>query len=264
MTEGIITKWIVKEGGIVCKGEPLFEMETDKVSITMDAQVSGVLLKIIKDEGETVPITETIAIIGEQGEQATQIKQPVVAEEIIAIEQPPQVQAEPVIVPVKTDRIFSTPRARTTADEKGIDIKNVKPTGHEGLIIEKDVLSHKPKQFKSLSTQSILVDMGDCIDFCGKAQSLTYEDIVSKALQLSTDKYNNFIVKKVEVDELVSANVLSIGKITDMPIVLDGQIVTRPISKFTATYENIDDEEMAQALILLKEWVENPVLIFCK
>ncbi|MBR5218218.1 MAG: 2-oxo acid dehydrogenase subunit E2, partial [Clostridia bacterium] len=68
MTEGTITQWIVKEGEKMTAGKPLFEMETDKLTITMDAEQDGTLLKIIRGEGEVVPITEPIAIVGEPGE----------------------------------------------------------------------------------------------------------------------------------------------------------------------------------------------------
>ena len=67
MTEGTIMQWLVAEGGTVEKGQPLFEMETDKLTITMDAEASGTLLKIVRPVGDTVPITELIAIIGEPG-----------------------------------------------------------------------------------------------------------------------------------------------------------------------------------------------------
>jgi pyruvate/2-oxoglutarate dehydrogenase complex dihydrolipoamide acyltransferase (E2) component len=68
MTEGTITAWLANEGDKVNMGEPLFEMETDKLTITIDAPVSGTLLKIVAQEGASVPITETIAIVGAQGE----------------------------------------------------------------------------------------------------------------------------------------------------------------------------------------------------
>ena len=68
MTEGTIVRWIVSEGSPVKKGESLFEMETDKLTITMDAEFDGTLLKIIHKEGDVVPITQPIAIIGEPGE----------------------------------------------------------------------------------------------------------------------------------------------------------------------------------------------------
>ena len=67
MTEGTIINWLVKEGEQVTAGKPLFEMETDKLTITMDAEVSGTMLKIIHPEGDVVPITEPIAIVGEAG-----------------------------------------------------------------------------------------------------------------------------------------------------------------------------------------------------
>ena len=66
MTEGTITSWLKKEGEEVVAGTPLFEMETDKLTITMDAEVSGTLLKIIHPEGDVVPITEAIKISTEK------------------------------------------------------------------------------------------------------------------------------------------------------------------------------------------------------
>ena len=68
MTEGTIVRWLISEGSPVKKGESLFEMETDKLTITMDAEFDGTLLKIIHQEGDVVPITQPIAIIGEPGE----------------------------------------------------------------------------------------------------------------------------------------------------------------------------------------------------
>ena len=68
MTEGTIIKWLAKEGDPVVEGKPLFEMETDKLTITMDSTATGTLLKIIHGEGDVVPITETIAVVGQPGE----------------------------------------------------------------------------------------------------------------------------------------------------------------------------------------------------
>jgi pyruvate/2-oxoglutarate dehydrogenase complex dihydrolipoamide acyltransferase (E2) component len=73
MTEGQITRWLIQEGQPVKIDEPLFEMETDKLTIQMNAPASGTLLKIVRGEGETVPITETIAIIGEPGEDISRL-----------------------------------------------------------------------------------------------------------------------------------------------------------------------------------------------
>jgi len=67
MESGTIVRWLKSEGEAVEKGEPLFELDTDKVTQDVEAETSGVLLKIAVAEGE-VPVGETVAFIGEQGE----------------------------------------------------------------------------------------------------------------------------------------------------------------------------------------------------
>ncbi len=68
MDTGKIVKWLKKEGEPVEAGEPLLEIETDKVNMEVEAVNSGVLLKILAFEGETIPVVETIGYIGEPGE----------------------------------------------------------------------------------------------------------------------------------------------------------------------------------------------------
>src|ERR671939_1015343 len=68
MESGTIVKWLKSEGEQVEKGEPLYELDTDKVTQEVEADASGVLLKIAVSEGE-VPVGQTIAVIGEQGEE---------------------------------------------------------------------------------------------------------------------------------------------------------------------------------------------------
>ena len=68
MESGTIVKWLKSEGDTVEKGEPLYELDTDKVTQEVEAEASGVLLKIAVAEGE-VPVGTTIAFIGEQGEE---------------------------------------------------------------------------------------------------------------------------------------------------------------------------------------------------
>jgi pyruvate dehydrogenase E2 component (dihydrolipoamide acetyltransferase) len=69
MEEGTIIKWLVEEGGEVKKGEPLVEIETDKANMTYDADTDGVLIEVIASEGDTLPIGEVIARIGDEGEE---------------------------------------------------------------------------------------------------------------------------------------------------------------------------------------------------
>ena len=68
MEEGTVLKWLIEEGGEVKRGEPLVEIETDKANMTYDADSDGVLVEIVAEEGDTLPIGEVIARIGEAGE----------------------------------------------------------------------------------------------------------------------------------------------------------------------------------------------------
>ena len=68
MEEGTVLKWLVDEGAEVKRGEPLVEIETDKANMTYDADTDGVLVEIVAQEGDTLPIGEVIARIGDAGE----------------------------------------------------------------------------------------------------------------------------------------------------------------------------------------------------
>lgn len=155
MTEGTITKWLVKEGDKVEIGQPLFEMETDKNTIQIDSTAAGEVLKLVAKEDETVPITETIAIVGKKGEDFTDLlpkkeeKKPEPAPAPAAPAPAPAAKAAPAapvaddVTPIALEggRIFVTPRAKMTAERKNLDYKTVKGTGPSGLIIERDVLA---------------------------------------------------------------------------------------------------------------------------
>lgn len=149
MEEGTLTNWIVKEGGEVVAGEPLFEMETDKLTITMNAEVSGTMLKIIHPEGDVVPITQPIAIVGKPGEDISGLLGGDAAPAALAATSteaaaPAEAAAEaaPAVVRAPGERVFSSPRARLCAEENGIDIAAVNGTGPDGFIIERDVKAY--------------------------------------------------------------------------------------------------------------------------
>jgi len=72
MESGTIVKWLKSEGDSVEKGEPLYELDTDKVTQEVEAEAAGVLLKIAVAEGE-VPVGTTIAFIGEKGESVPDV-----------------------------------------------------------------------------------------------------------------------------------------------------------------------------------------------
>src|SRR4026208_1467326 len=69
METGTIVRWLKSEGETVEKGEPLYELDTEKVTQEVEAEASGVLLKILAGEGEEIEVGKAIAVIGEQGEE---------------------------------------------------------------------------------------------------------------------------------------------------------------------------------------------------
>jgi pyruvate dehydrogenase E2 component (dihydrolipoamide acetyltransferase) len=140
MESGTIVKWLKSEGEPVEKGEPLYELDTDKVTQEVEADFSGVLLKIAVEEGE-VPVGRTIAVIGEQGEDVA--VEGAEAEEKAAEPEKPKVRerAERPAQPASTTdgRVKASPLARRIARERGIDLSGLKGTGPEGRIVAEDV-----------------------------------------------------------------------------------------------------------------------------
>ena len=148
MTEGTIIKWLVKEGEQVTAGKPLFEMETDKLTITMDAEVSGTMLKIIHPEGDVVPITEPIAVVGEAGTDVSGFVGGAAPAAVSAAPAPAAAPvadpAAPAAVPARdaNARIWASPRARLHAEENGVDLAYVPATGPDDYIIDRDVMGY--------------------------------------------------------------------------------------------------------------------------
>ena len=152
MEEGTITKWLAKEGEQTTEGAPLFEMETDKLTITMDSTATGTVLKILHPEGDTVPITQPIAIVGQPGEDISGLlggdapAPPPAA----AAPEAPTAQAAPPPQPgvehAPGERVFSSPRARLRAEENGVDIAAVPGSGPDGLVVERDVQNYIANQ----------------------------------------------------------------------------------------------------------------------
>ena len=138
MEAGTVVKWLKAEGDAIERGEPLYELDTEKVTQEVEAEASGVLLKIVVPEGE-VAVGTTIAFIGEAGEQ---VEAPT---EQAPTEQPAAKEPEPVATvaapPERRDgeRIKASPLARRLARERGVDLAAVSGTGPEERIVAEDV-----------------------------------------------------------------------------------------------------------------------------
>jgi pyruvate dehydrogenase E2 component (dihydrolipoamide acetyltransferase) len=152
MESGTIVKWLKSEGDNVEKGEPLYELDTDKVTQEVEADASGVLLKIAVAEGE-VEVGKTIAVIGEQGESvevsedAQEEGSPARAREQdrergrAASTDDRSEQVTEIKTPVESGngRVKASPLARRIARERGIELSGVAGTGPEGRVVAEDV-----------------------------------------------------------------------------------------------------------------------------
>src|SRR4051812_35977180 len=132
MESGTIVKWLKNEGEQVEKGEPLYELDTEKVTQEVEADVAGVLLKIAVEKGE-VPVGRTIAVIGEEGEEVTLAERGGKPEpETAPHEEPPRApkaEAAAPAEPTRTDgRIKASPLARRIARERGIELASLRGT----------------------------------------------------------------------------------------------------------------------------------------
>ena len=153
MEAGTIVRWLKSEGDTVEKGEPLYELDTDKVTQEVEADASGVLLKILAGEGEEIEVGKRIAVIGEEGED-------VADEAEVEVEEDEQEEGSPAPAreeerergreAAKEDaeeketaradgRIKASPLARRVARERGIELASLMGTGPEGRIVAEDV-----------------------------------------------------------------------------------------------------------------------------
>ena len=170
MEEGQLSRWLKKEGDKVSMGEPLAEIDTDKATMEMQALGNGVLRKILINEGESAPLGQLIAIIGEPDEDissltsqappspATKTAPPATS----GTTEPPEPDASPAPLPdesrkaavnvsgngggasqpvevASSGRLIVSPLAARMAAEAGIDLRSVNGSGPGGRIIKRDV-----------------------------------------------------------------------------------------------------------------------------
>ena len=159
MESGTIVRWLKAEGDPVEKGEVLYELDTEKATQEVEAEATGVLLKILAGEGEEIEVGKTIAVIGEPGEEVPAAAPEPEAEEPAAPAEAPaakdeapaapaeapaaKAEAPPEPVPAARSenggRVKASPLARRIARERGIDLASLRGTGPEGRIVAEDV-----------------------------------------------------------------------------------------------------------------------------
>jgi len=180
MEEGVIASWNVKEGDKVESGDVIAEVETDKATMEVEVFDAGTILKILVNEGDAVPLGGTMAIIGEEGEDISDLLD---GDKEESKEQESEAKSEkksasengeskkeafdPILGDIDKKkesagekeeseessasseddgRIKASPLARNMAKEKGINLSDVKGSGPDGRVIKKDIEEYEPSE----------------------------------------------------------------------------------------------------------------------
>jgi pyruvate dehydrogenase E2 component (dihydrolipoamide acetyltransferase) len=174
MEAGTIVRWLKSKGDAVSKGEPLYELDTDKVTQEVEAEADGVLLEIVIPEGE-VDVGTTVAVIGAEGEDVSELlaaasggnggaptaaptaperpAEPKPSDQVPAEAEPPAAETVPTerdddssegvegATPVRPagEPVKASPLARRIARERGIELAAISGTGPDGRIVAEDV-----------------------------------------------------------------------------------------------------------------------------
>jgi pyruvate dehydrogenase E2 component (dihydrolipoamide acetyltransferase) len=139
---GKILSWIKKEGEPITKGEPLLEIETDKITFEVEAPADGILAGVRSSAGDEVPVGQTIAWIVAPGEQApaeAATAAPAARAMTATVPQKAQPAPPPGRPPVAEPAAKVSPKAKRLAKELGVDLSQVRGTGPDGAITAEDV-----------------------------------------------------------------------------------------------------------------------------
>jgi len=136
---GKVLRWLKQDGDTVTKGEPLLEVETDKVTVEIESPADGTLAGVRVSEGTDVPVGEVIALVLAEGEAAP--AEPRLAP---ASKQTPVAKAvAEVTMPRRARGPLASPKARRLAQERGIDLGSLTGSGPNGAIVAADVVERQ-------------------------------------------------------------------------------------------------------------------------
>jgi pyruvate dehydrogenase E2 component (dihydrolipoamide acetyltransferase) len=205
MTEGTLVKWLKKEGDAVKSGDILAEVETDKATMDLEAFDSGILRKILVQEGARVPVQSRIGIIGTKDEKIDES-----APASAAPEAAPAAKKEEAKTPVAATpatsaaaapsggRIKASPLAKKVATEKGVALATLTGSGPGGRIVKQDVLN-APANCRAQSGSGSSIYARGPIATEGSTKLTIMRSVIAKRLLESKTTIPHFYLE-IEVD----------------------------------------------------------------
>lgn len=252
MTHGIITKWLKKQGEKIEQGEPLLEIETDKVTMEEESSFSGIILKILAEEGETIPVNQPIAIIGEQNEDISEILKKTNSNIDKNNSKDSEKTEQPMQQPVNKPR--ATPAARKIAFENKIDLNQITGSGPDNRIQRKDVEEYienlKNRKYNIIEEPKKLKERSNL-----KTIPLTgMRNIIANKMQQSMNIAPHFyITMDIDMSEILRLKDILNDKAQDIKITIN-TILIKASSKAIKQYPIINSF-INNGEIILKEQI---------
>lgn len=203
MEEGTVSAWLKKEGDAIKVGDEVLEITTDKLTNAYVSEYEGVLLKIVAQEGEDIPVKGLLGYIGQPGEAVGGAAAPAPRAEAPKTETP---AAKPAAAPVAAgQRIRISPLARKVAAELGIDPSGIVGSGPSGRIRRQDVLAAAANKPKAVAAPAApVMDAAGLMEGDTVARMAPMRRVVSqRMLQSHTEIPPVTQVTKVDVTELM-------------------------------------------------------------
>jgi pyruvate dehydrogenase E2 component (dihydrolipoamide acetyltransferase) len=192
MDEGKVLQWLKSEGDRIEKGDDLYEVETEKVNVEVEAPAGGTILKVLVDAGQTVEIGTTLAWIGEPGESIPEGEAAPTGNGSAPVEAPEAAPAKPskpakpakaapaakaakpakAVAPApapaasaaSSDRVKASPLARRIAAEQGVELTSIAGSGPDGRIIARDVEGLSQAAASASTMSGAAVAAGDGVE----------------------------------------------------------------------------------------------------
>ena len=262
MDEGQLVKWNKNVGESVIKGEVLFEINTDKTTMPVEATLDGILLKITVEEGEFVPVFTPIAVIGNEGEDADAILEAAVRD--------PKNSSTPVVasetnievLPKVTERINLrelrlSPKAKKYIKDEAIDpvsLKDIKGTGFEGGITAKDIKA-SPLARKLAETKNVNLANVEGTGINGKIMKADVENVISKPIEpiVSLETDDKKILKETPYKGIrkIIGDRLSMSKFTLPHLYFTDSIDTTKLTVFRKELNETSDVKISVSDLLI-------------
>ena len=237
MTEGVIVKWNVKVGDSVKSGDIMAEVETDKATMDMEVYSKGIVLHLVVQEGDAVPVDGPIAVVGKEGEdfQALLSAAPASSSAAPVSEVAPEAPAAPVSTPAAAPaapaapaaasndgRLKASPLARKIAEEKGIDLSHINGTGENGRIVKRDLDSANMASAPAMSQTSAAVFGEE--SFTEVNVSQMRKTIAGRLAESKFNAPHFYLTVEINMDKATEARA-HMNKISDVKISMNDIVV---------------------------------------